>query len=234
MSRHLVDPELAAMLDVFPGITLSHETIVAMRAQMGEMALPRETYARPNVTIEDKVVPGPDGAPDVPVTLYRPTDATGKLPVLLYLHGGGYVMGTAESGGAGNVRTADEVKCLVVSVDYRLAPETRAPGAAGDAHALLPGLGLPPDLMAVDIARLSTGERQRLALVRSLAVGPDVLLLDEPTASLDAASTAAVEALLRERMDSGLAVLLVTHSREQAARMGQRAFDMIDGALHPA
>ena len=117
------------------------------------------------------------------------------------------------------------------------APDAAAhfrPGDLAQVHALLPMLGLSLDLMDVDIARLSTGERQRLALVRSLAVGPDVLLLDEPTASLDAASTAAVEALLRERMDSGLAVLLVTHSREQAARMGQRAFDMIDGALHPA
>jgi len=117
------------------------------------------------------------------------------------------------------------------------APDAAAhfrPGDLAQVHALLPMLGLSLDLMDVDIARLSTGERQRLALVRSLAVGPGVLLLDEPTASLDAASTAAVEALLRERMDSGLAVLLVTHSREQAARMGQRTFDMIDGALHPA
>jgi ABC-type iron transport system FetAB ATPase subunit len=108
------------------------------------------------------------------------------------------------------------------------------PGDRAQVRTLLPMLGLSPDLLDVDIARLSTGERQRLALVRSLAVGPDVLLLDEPTASLDAASTAAVEALLRARMDRGLAVLLVTHSREQAARLAQRAFDMVDGALRPA
>lgn len=105
------------------------------------------------------------------------------------------------------------------------------PDALAQVRSLMPSLGLSLDLLDVDIARLSTGERQRLALLRSLAVGPDVLLLDEPTASLDPASTFGVEALLRERMSEGLAVLLVTHSREQAARMGQRAFDMIDGAL---
>ncbi|MBT2186446.1 alpha/beta hydrolase [Sphingobium nicotianae] len=157
MSRHLVDPELTAMLDVFPGITLSTETIVAMRAQMGTMAMPRDTYARPHVTIEDRTVPGPDGAPDVPVTLYRPTDATGKVPVLLYLHGGGYVMGTAESSGAGAVRTADEVKCLVVSVDYRLAPETKAPGAAEDAHAVLAWLNKEAAALGIDTDRIAIG-----------------------------------------------------------------------------
>lgn len=157
MSRHLVDPELAAMLDVFPGIVLSHDTIVAMREQMGSMALPREAYVRPSVTIEQRNVPGHDGAPDVPVILYRPANAKGKLPVLLHLHGGGYVMGQAESSGAGNVRTADDVGCLVVSVDYRLAPETIAPGAAEDAHAVLAWLNKEAATLDIDTDRIAVG-----------------------------------------------------------------------------
>lgn len=108
------------------------------------------------------------------------------------------------------------------------------PGDAALIHALLPTLGLALDVLRVDIARLSTGERQRLALVRSLARAPRVLLLDEPTASLDPASASAMEALLRNRLDAGLAILLVTHSREQAGRTGRRAFEMIDGRLHPS
>jgi len=75
--------------------------------------------------------------------------------------------------------------------------------------------------------------RYRLALVRSLVVMPRVLLLDEPTASLDAASVRAVEALLRSRLEAGLAVLLVTHAQERARRMGERVFEMIEGVLHP-
>jgi len=157
MSRHLVDPELAAMLDVFPGIALSAETIPAMRAQMREMAPPPESYARKTVKMEQRVVPGPQGAPDVPVSLYRPTGVKGKLPVLIHLHGGGYVMGQAESSGAGNVRTADEVGCLVVSVDYRLAPEWQAPAAAEDVHAVLAWLNAEAESLGIDTDRIAIG-----------------------------------------------------------------------------
>ncbi len=70
--------------------------------------------------------------------------------------------------------------------------------------------------------RLSTGERLRLALVRALIVRPRVLLLDEPTAALDAASVMAVESLIKTRMRAGLAVLWVTHDAEQAKRVAHR------------
>lgn len=102
------------------------------------------------------------------------------------------------------------------------------------AQALMPALGLQPDLLTQPIDRLSTGERQRMALLRSLARRPAVLLLDEPTASLDAASTLAVEALLRTQLEAGLSIVLVTHSQEQAARMASRQFEMRDRRLHPA
>ncbi|VTU34232.1 ABC transporter ATP-binding protein [Variovorax sp. PBL-E5] len=108
------------------------------------------------------------------------------------------------------------------------------PGDAALLHALMPALGLAPDVLRTEIARLSTGERQRLALIRSLAAAPEVLLLDEPTASLDASSAAAMEALLCRRLAAGLAILMVTHSTQQAQRMGGRLFEMRDGALHPS
>lgn len=95
-------------------------------------------------------------------------------------------------------------------------------------------VGLPGDILDADITRLSTGERQRLALLRSLARKPLVLLLDEPTASLDPATTLAVEALLSRRLAQGLAILMVTHSAEQARRIGHRRFEMADGRLRGA
>jgi ABC-type iron transport system FetAB ATPase subunit len=88
--------------------------------------------------------------------------------------------------------------------------------------ALLPRLGLREAHLTADVMRLSTGERQRMALIRSLAVEPRVLLLDEPTAALDGPSVEAVEQLLRERLQAGLAIVLVTHSAQQAERMGHR------------
>ena len=65
-------------------------------------------------------------------------------------------------------------------------------------------------------------ERLRLALIRALMMRPKVLLLDEPTAALDAASGAAVEALIATWVRAGLAVLWVTHNAEQAKRVAHR------------
>ncbi|GAA4330478.1 ATP-binding cassette domain-containing protein [Variovorax defluvii] len=106
----------------------------------------------------------------------------------------------------------------------------------GDAvlvQASMQRLGLVPALLDAEVDRLSTGERLRLALVRSLAIGPRVLLLDEPTAALDEASVASVETLLRERLAQGLSLLIVTHAQEQARRMGARVFEMVSGRLYP-
>lgn len=72
------------------------------------------------------------------------------------------------------------------------------------------------------VSQLSTGERQRLALLRALEHRPEVLLLDEPTGPLDEESTAAVEALLREKQENGLALLWVTHDKRQGERVATR------------
>jgi ABC-type iron transport system FetAB ATPase subunit len=95
----------------------------------------------------------------------------------------------------------------------------------------LAALGLSPDLLDTEIERLSTGERQRLALVRSLAARPRVLLLDEPTAALDPQSVARAEALLGSCLAHGMALLIVTHSPEQARRLAHRVLQLEEGKL---
>jgi UDP-glucose/iron transport system ATP-binding protein len=90
------------------------------------------------------------------------------------------------------------------------------------AAAVLTNLGLLEEAKSWPIARLSTGERLRLALVRALIIRPKVLLLDEPTAALDAASVAAVEAVIASQIRAGLAVLWVTHDTGQARRIARR------------
>ena len=96
------------------------------------------------------------------------------------------------------------------------------------ALAVVKDLGLPEEAKAWPITRLSTGERLRLALVRAMMLRPKVLLLDEPTASLDPASVAAVEALIATRVRAGLAVLWVSHDAEQAKRVAHRLL-LVDG-----
>lgn len=68
---------------------------------------------------------------------------------------------------------------------------------------------------------LSGGQQQRLAIARALAERPKLLLLDEPTASLDPASTAEIEALVKETAESGVKIIIVTHDTAQAARLCQ-------------
>jgi putative ABC transport system ATP-binding protein len=87
---------------------------------------------------------------------------------------------------------------------------------------LIERVGLTDAAKSWPVARCSTGERLRLALVRALAVGPRVLLLDEPTAALDEALVGSVEALIREHIAAGMSALWVTHDPEQAKRVAVR------------
>lgn len=103
----------------------------------------------------------------------------------------------------------------------------------GKAQELGEMFGLAANLFDQPVSLLSTGERQRLALIRALLVEPDILLLDEPTAALDPTSTSHVETHLQRFMDQGKAVILVTHDEVQGARLGDDFYQMNKGQLAP-
>ena len=102
------------------------------------------------------------------------------------------------------------------------------------AAALFLELGFTLDTMGWQVARLSTGERQRLSLARTLLTKPKIMLLDEPTSGLDQDSTAMVEGLLARRLAAGTSILFVTHDPVQADRMSTRRLHMTAGDVTEA
>ncbi|TLU71105.1 ABC transporter ATP-binding protein [Lichenicoccus roseus] len=95
-------------------------------------------------------------------------------------------------------------------------------------------LGLPQDIFARPVASCSTGERQRLALLRVLALDAPVLLLDEPTGALDPEAVLRAEDLLRQRLAAGTSILMVTHDPAQANRVGTACAVLEGGRLQVA
>ncbi|MCO6439987.1 MAG: ATP-binding cassette domain-containing protein [Nitrococcus mobilis] len=99
----------------------------------------------------------------------------------------------------------------------------------------LEALGFGPEVRGWFVRRLSSGERQRLALARAAALEPAVMMLDEPTANLDAEATERVERWLAERRHrNGTAILWVTHNAAQAARVAQRGYRITASTLQQA
>jgi ABC-type iron transport system FetAB ATPase subunit len=110
----------------------------------------------------------------------------------------------------------------------RVGEHFRAPDKAG---AMATQVGFPHGCMDWHVARLSTGEKQRLGFLRAVEDRPNVLLLDEPTAALDRTSKRAVEALIKRLQADGAAIVLVTHSDSQAGRLAGRRYVIERGRL---
>ncbi|MGN9920030.1 alpha/beta hydrolase [Micromonospora palomenae] len=149
------DPELAEPASRLPRV--DYADLGTARAAARAIAAHQQPYlpAAP-VRVTDTRAPGPPGAPDVPVRLYRPAVA-GPVPALLYLHWGGFVIGGVDGVHYTCVRIADQVGALVVSVDYRLAPEHPFPAALDDCHAVLEWVAKEATELGVDADRIGVG-----------------------------------------------------------------------------
>ena len=175
MSRHLVDPELSAGLQAHLPETLSAETLAQYRSMLFAMvaAIPKPTSeALKNVRLDDRRIPGPKGSPDVRVLVYTPGDRTeAALPAILHIHGGGFVSGSADMSDPNSRAYAVDMNCVVVSVDYRLAPETSFPGPVEDCYAALLWLHGAADSLGVDPARIAVaGESAGAGLVAAVCL----------------------------------------------------------------
>jgi acetyl esterase/lipase len=169
-SRHLVDPELLGLLEMFPTYELSTEALADLRLR--ELPLPAVTgLEAQSVELLTRPVPGPEGAPGVSVAIYRPRQRAGVLPCIFHIHGGGYVGGTvAELEPLHRARVAD-LGCVLISVEYRLAPETQFPGAIEDCYAALAWVFAKADELGIDPARIGVmGESAGGGLAAALAL----------------------------------------------------------------
>jgi acetyl esterase/lipase len=166
-SQHLVDPELQPFLDMFPSMMLSLESLDAMRNR----ELPLPPIEESGVDLERIHVPGPAGAPDVLLHIYRPREAARPLPCIYHIHGGGYVGGKAKDLEPMHRPLAAALGCAIVSVDYRLAPETPFPGPLEDCYAGLAWTFGQAETLGLDTARIGVmGESAGGGLAAALAL----------------------------------------------------------------
>jgi acetyl esterase/lipase len=173
-TRHLVDPELLETLDAMPNDELTRERLSDIRAQRAaEVARLQPTLpVFPHIDVQEQRIAGPPGAPDVRVLLYVPKQAPRPLAALVWIHGGGYVMGTPEADDQQVKAIVSELGCAAVSVDYHLAPESPFPASVEDCYATLRwvhhharDLGVDPRRVAIGGASAGGGLTAALALL---------------------------------------------------------------------
>src|SRR4051794_23710803 len=130
-----LDPHAQAIVDGAAGAPgLCEQTVDDARAQLGlfcSLAGGGEEVA----SVEDRLVPGPDG--DIPVRVYTPASGSAPRGLLVWLHGGGWVLGDLDTSDTQARAMANGAGIVVVSVHYGLAPELPFPGPLDDAVAAL-------------------------------------------------------------------------------------------------
>jgi len=155
-----LDPELRVVLEAFPAEgAVNLNDIPAARAKLRKLftAMQATLPAVEGVTSQDQLVPGLQGDPAVRVRIYQPADRPNILPGLLWIHGGGYVLGDIEQDDRLMKQLVKRIGCVALSVDYRLAPEHPFPAPVEDCYAGLKWLFAHAGELGVDPSRIAIG-----------------------------------------------------------------------------
>lgn len=156
----LIDPDLLPLARMMPrgGEERTAEKMPAVRAGYGQwFAKIREAQGPlpADVTVREVHIPGENGAPPIRALIYAPKGAAVKRPVMLDVHGGSWILGFPEMNDFRNGYLAHELGMVIVSIDYRLAPEHPYPAAVDDAHAALAWINDNAAMLGIDPARLA-------------------------------------------------------------------------------
>lgn len=156
-----LDPEVAMALQPMPPVFSPDTDLLEIRRAVEQLfAAHAEQLPPPNPAVirEDCSVPGSDDNPAVPVRIYQAAHRTSRAaPVLLWIHGGGFFLGRGVDDETFCEQVVLETGAMVVSVDYRLAPEHPFPAALEDCYAVLRWLNTAGDVYPVDPTRIAVG-----------------------------------------------------------------------------
>jgi acetyl esterase/lipase len=157
----LVDPELLPAVKGQPPGVINDEVVAIAQKQLPQLSAVLPSV--PGVKMSRRSIPGPSGAPDVSIVIADTAPEQKNKPVLLHIHGGGYVVGAAVAFLPGVLLYSKPTGCVVVSVDYRLAPPTKFPGSLNDNYAAL--------LWVYNHAEELGADRKRIAIAGESAGG---------------------------------------------------------------
>lgn len=157
MPERAYDPELAPIISLLP-VESDWSDLDAARAGMAELVAslpPPHQIGEDQVRFEDRSVPGPADAPELSVRVYTPVGEAGVRPGVLYIHGGGFCFGSVEFEHFGALEVAHRAGAVVVSVEYRLAPEHPFPAGIEDCYSALKWLASEAKSLGVDADRIA-------------------------------------------------------------------------------
>ncbi|MEX5637291.1 alpha/beta hydrolase [Parafrankia sp. FMc2] len=173
------DPEVAAVIPMLPDLDIRDPQAAReqLRTALAEQIAGVDTTG---VTVREELVPGPEGAPDVRVRIYTP-ERIAAPAAIFDVHGGGFIVGDLDTVHPNNVRVARDLGVVVVSVDYRLAPEAPYPAGLEDCYAALvwtaknaAELGVDPNRIAIHGVSAGGGLCAALALLARDRGGPAI------------------------------------------------------------
>ena len=150
----LVDPELHEALALWPQVPLSAESLARRRADALALLGSVPTPDLPDIVTDEIHVESAFGAKPIRVLTYRPARSDDPLPVIVHIHGGGFVMGAPEMKDVENRLFASELKCAIYSVDHRLAPEAPHPAPLEDIYSVFVWLHANAGRLGLDPARI--------------------------------------------------------------------------------